>query len=482
MHDRAVASVSESDRPGIGPLHLDAPREELLDRAAAIVTDAWRSFDRFRPGQPPVDDLVRRLVALRLPEQPTPASEVLDDAATVLDRSLAQPRPRFFAFVGSSGLEIGVLGDLLASCFDVNLAAWAAAATEVEEQAVRWVGELVGFDAEAGAFTSGGTVSNVTALAAARERAVPGSRRDGLAGRKVAVYCSSEAHYSVIRSAELLGIGAANVRALPIDADRRLAPEAVAAAVDRDRRAGVVPVAVIATAGTTLTGAVDPLDALADVCTERGVWLHVDGAYGLPAAAVPEASALFAGLDRADSATVDAHKWLYLPKACGVVLVRRRADLAAALAHEEDYFPHERNEPHAVDITLEYSRPFRALKLWLAFRAHGAAAFRSAIARNLAQARLLHAEVEARPELESLCGPPPLSIVPFRHLGRGDADLDAHNAALVQALQDDGRVWVAPARVDGKTCLRPCIVNFRTTDDDVRALVELACELGARGA
>ena len=295
----------------------------------------------------------------------------------------------------------------------------------------------------------------------------------------MAVYCSSEAHYSVIRSAELLGIGAANVRALPIDGDRRLAPEAVTAAIDRDRDAGVVPVAVIATAGTTLTGAVDPLDALADVCTERGVWLHVDGAYGLPAAAVPETSALFAGLDRADSATVDAHKWLYLPKACGVVLVRRRADLAAALAHEEDYFPHERNEPHAVDITLEYSRPFRALKLWLAFRAHGAGAFRSAIARNLAQARLLHAEVEARPELVSMCGPPPLSIVPFRHLGRSDTDLDAHNAALVQALQDDGRVWVAPARVDGKTCLRPCIVNFRTTDDDVRALVELACELGA---
>jgi aromatic-L-amino-acid decarboxylase len=238
----------------------------------------------------------------------------------------------------------------------------------------------------------------------------------------------------------------------------------------------------VATAGTTLTGAVDPLDGLADVCGERGVWLHVDGAYGLPAAAVAETAPLFAGLERADSATVDAHKWLYLPKACGVVLVRRRAELAAALQHEEDYFPHERNEPHAVDITLEYSRPFRALKLWLAFRAHGAAAFRAAIDRNLRQARLLYEEVAARPELESLCGPPPLSIVPFRHLVRhlGGADLDEHNATLVRALQQDGRVWVAPARVDGQTCLRPCIVNFRTTDDDVRALVDLACELGAR--
>lgn len=459
------------------PLRLDAPREDVLARAAAIVAEAWQSFDQFRPGQPPVDDFVRRLVEQGLPETGAPANEVLGDAATVLDRSLAQTRPRFFAFVGSSGLEIGVLGDLLASCFDVNLAAWAAAATEVEEQAVRWVGELVGFPAETGAFTSGGTVSNVTALAAARERALPGSRRAGIRG-PVALYSSAEAHYSVVRAAELLGIGSASVRALPIDAARRLPPEAVAEAIDRDRAAGVVPVAVVATAGTTLTGAVDPLNGLADVCGERGVWLHVDGAYGLPAAAVPETAPLFAGLDRADSATVDAHKWLYLPKACGVVLVRRRSELAAALAHEEDYFPHERNEPHAVDITLEYSRPFRALKLWLAFRAHGAAAFRAAIGRNLRQARLLYEEVISRPELESLCGPPPLTIVPFRHTG--GVDLDAHNAALVRALQEDGRVWVAPARVDGRTCLRPCIVNFRTTDDDVRALVDLACELGAR--
>jgi aromatic-L-amino-acid decarboxylase len=294
----------------------------------------------------------------------------------------------------------------------------------------------------------------------------------------VTIYCSREAHYSVIRAAELLGIGGSYVRALPIDGQRRLAPESVAAAIDRDRAVGIVPLAVVATAGTTLTGAVDPIDGLADVCGERGVWLHVDGAYGLPAAAVPETAALFAGLDRVDSATVDAHKWLYLPKACGVVLVRRRAELAAALAHEEDYFPHERSEPHAVDITFEYSRPFRALKLWLAFRAHGAAAFRAAISQNLRQARLLFQEVEARPKLETLCGPPPLSIVPFRHLG--GHDLDLHNAALARALQDDGRVWVAPARVDGRICLRPCIVNFRTTDDDVRALVELACELAAR--
>ncbi len=369
-----------------------------------------------------------------------------------------------------------MLGDLLASCFDANLAVWAAAATEIEEQAIRWVAQFVGFPAGAGAFTSGGTVSNMTALAAARERAVPGSRRDGLGNVFPTLYCSDEAHYSIERAAELLGIGSGNVRSLPIDADRRLVPEAVEAAISADRAAGRTPIAVIATAGTTLTGACDPIDALADVSAEAGVWLHVDGAYGLPAASTPSAAHLFAGLDRADSVTLDAHKWLYLPKACGVLLVRNRGDLAQAFSHEEAYIPHERTG-HMVDITLEYSRPFRALKLWLAFRAHGAQAFREAVEDNLRQARLLFDLVVAHDALEPLCGPPPLSIVPFRHRGSG-GDVDAENARLVRALQEDGRVWVAPATIDGKVGLRPCFVNFRTTDDDVRALADIAVELG----
>jgi aromatic-L-amino-acid decarboxylase len=458
-------------------LRLDVSRDEALRRASAIVTDAWRSFDAARPTEPPLGARLEDVLRRGLPSSPAPALGVLDDAAQVLDASIAQPRPRYFAFVGSSGLEIGVLGDLLASCFDVNLAVWAAAASEVESQAVRWVAELVGYPAQAGAFTSGGTVSNMTALAAARERAVPGTRRDGLRHVTPTMYCSDEGHYSVQRAAEVLGVGEAGLRRVPADGERRLDPDALAAAIDADLAAGAVPVAVIATAGTTLTGAVDPLGAIANVCERRGVWLHVDGAYGLPAAAAPSAAHLFAGLERADSVTLDAHKWLYLPKACGVLLVRRRSDLAAALAHEEDYIPHERPDSHMVDITLEYSRPFRALKLWLAFRAHGADAFRAAVERNLEQARLLYRLVQERDELEAVCGPPPLSIVPFRHVG-ATGDLDAHNTRLVQALQMDGSVWVAPAVVDGKVCLRPCIVNFRTSDDDVRTLVDRACELG----
>jgi aromatic-L-amino-acid decarboxylase len=296
--------------------------------------------------------------------------------------------------------------------------------------------------------------------------------------RRLALYCSAEVHYSVVRAAELLGIGSSWVRALPIDGERRLRPEAVAEAIDADRGAGIVPIAVVATAGTTLTGAVDPIDALADCCAARGVWLHVDGAYGLPAARVPAAAPLFRGLERADSVTIDAHKWLYLPKACGIVLVRRRADLQAALGHEGAYLPHDREEGHAADITLEYSRPFRALKLWLALRVHGADAFRAAIERNLEQARLLYAAVLERPDLEPLPAVPQLSIVPFRHAPPGVDDLDAHNAAIVRRLQEGGEFWVAHARIDGRVYIRPCIVNFRTGDADVLAFVEHVDRLG----
>ncbi|MGZ5128899.1 MAG: pyridoxal phosphate-dependent decarboxylase family protein, partial [Actinomycetota bacterium] len=397
-------------------LRLDASREEALEHAAGLVAEAWRSFDRFRPEEPPLDERVLRLLGDALPEGPTPAHEALDDAARILDESIAQARPRYFAFIGSSGLEIGALADFLAHTYDINLAVDARAATQVEDQAVRWVAEFIGFPAEGGAFTSGGTISNVSALAAARERALPGSRHEGLAGRRVAVYCSEEVHYSVMRAVELLGIGSDNLHTIPLDGLRRMRPDALADAIDADVAAGVVPVAVVATAGTTLTGAIDPIDAVADVCEARGVWLHVDGAYGLPAASVGSRDTDFAGFQRADSCSVDAHKWLYLPKACGVVLAKDADALAGAFAHEQGYLPHQQHELHAVDITLEYSRPFRALKLWLAFRAHGAAQFRAAIARNLAEAELLYRHAQLTEDFEVMEAPPRLSIVPIRHV------------------------------------------------------------------
>ncbi|MDA8285441.1 MAG: aminotransferase class V-fold PLP-dependent enzyme [Actinomycetota bacterium] len=471
-------TLSPPPRPAVGdPLALPH-REEVLRHAASLVLDAWRSFDHPRAGQPPVTDDLRASLEGPLPEDPEVPGRALDHAARVLDASIAQSRPRFLAYVGSSGLEIGVLGDALMASHDVNVAVEAGGAGLLEAQAVRWASELVGFGAPGGIMASGGMISNLTALAAAREHALPGSRREGLGAHRLSLVCSSEVHYSVRRAAELLGIGTAGVRAVPIDARHRVDVAAVAEVLAADRADGVVPVAVVANAGSTLTGAVDDLAALADVCAAEGVWLHVDGAYGLPAAATKSKGHLFAGLERADSATVDAHKWMYVPKPCSVLLMRDTGALRRAFSHEETYMPHaEEASVHGVDLTLEYSRPLRSLKLWLALRVHGAAAVRGALERNLAQAAYLARLVDSDPSFE-LVLEPELSTVCFRYVPAGAGSGDAFHIALADAIQDDGDVYLAPARVDGRTCLRACFVNHRTTEDDVESVLPTVARVG----
>ncbi len=468
--------MTSSDTPDSG-LSLGGRRAAALARTSEHVLRAWREFDHAREVETVPSEQLRDLLREPLPEEPHDVIAMIDHAAEVLDASLAQSRPRYFGFIGSSGLEVGAIADLLAHSYDTNLAVDARAATDLEEQTRRWLADFLGFPATGGSFTSGGTISNLTALAAARESALPGSRRRGLEGARATLYCSREAHYSVTRAAELLGIGRERVRAVAIDAERRLVPEELERLIEADRAAGSTPVAVVATAGTTLTGAVDPLDAIADVCARQSVWLHVDGAYGLPAAVVASAAARFRGLARADSVTVDCHKWMYVPKACSAVLVRDGDALAATFAHDEAYMPHDGEHRNAVDSTLEYSRPLRALKLWMALATHGARAMREAVARNCDQAQLLYDLVGEHPELETLGSRPQLSIVPFRWIADCE-DPDAHNDALCAALQRDGRVFVSPATIDAHVYLRPCLTNFRTSDDDVRALVDVVLELG----
>src|SRR4051812_47863873 len=366
---------------------------ELVDRPAVLellsrhLSEAWASFDRPRPAEPQLSDELRERLATPLPDVPGDVECALTDATHVLDASVSPSRPLFAAYIGSTGLEAGVLAGALGIAYDVNLAASAGAVELLEEQALRWMAEFVGFPLRQGVFTSGGMTSNLTALLAAREYALPGARATGVGGRPAAVYCSEESHHSVVRAVEVAGLGSDAVRRIGLDAQRRMRVDELDAALRADREAGVTPVAVIATAGTTLTGAVDRLDAIADVCSAHGVWLHVDGAYGVPAAGVPSTAALFAGLDRADSVTVDAHKWMGVQKSCSLVMLGRDGALGTAFAHHEKYMLHAQDMANPVDNTLEYSRPVRSLKLWLAFRTYGAAAYRVWIERTLALAR-----------------------------------------------------------------------------------------------
>ena len=455
-----------------------ADRGAVLESLGRAIAEAWDSFERPRPEEPGLDGELERRLAGPLPELAENADQALADAAKILDESVSPSRPLYLAYVGSTGLEIGVLAAALTAAYDVNLAVTARAADLVERQALEWAGQFVGFPLAEGAFTSGGMTSNLTALLAARERALPDCRVRGFDGRRGALYCSEESHHSVIRAAEAAGLGSDAVRRLPIDDRRSLRTDELERAILADLGAGVIPVAVIANGGTTLTGSVDRLEPIASVCERLGVWLHVDGAYGLPAAATELVGDLFAGLERVDSVTLDAHKWLGLQKSCSLVLVRHAGVLEATFGHEEAYIRRDEVR-NAVERTLEYSRPLRSLKLWLAFRVHGAAAFRASIERTIEHARALAAAVGKHPELELLCEPT-LSTVCFRHAPAGVDDLDAHNVALAAAAQQDGRVYLAPALVDGKLCLRVCFVNFRTRSEDVTLLVEVVGELGGR--
>ena len=456
-----------------------ADRTAILSDLTRYLADAWNSFDHPRRAEPVADPgLLHRLQA-ELPETPSDPQAALSDAAHVLDASVSPARPLYLAYVGSTGLEIGVLASALTAAYDANLAVTAGAADLVDQQAVRWVAAFLGYPLGEGHFTSGGQTSNLTALLAARERALPGSRECGVDGRRAAVYCSEEAHQSVVRAVEAAGLGRRSVRRVPTDEHRRMRVDALVDAIARDQEQAITPLAVVATAGTTLTGAVDPLADLAAVCQRHEVWLHVDGAYGLPAAATATAGHLFSGLDRADSVTVDAHKWLGVQKSCSVVMVRRRGALRAAFGHEERYMLHDEDAANPVDYTFEYSRPFRSLRLWLSFRVHGAAQFRLWIEQTLRNAALLADHIRNDPAFE-LLHEPMLSTVCFRHVpaGMNPHLVDAHNQRLARTIQRDGRVFLAPAEIDGRTCLRVCFVNFRTTADDVALVLEVAAELG----
>lgn len=465
---------------------LDEPTvEEAIALMIAGVTRGWASVAAPRPTEPTLDDEVRRRLDDDMPVESEALAKGVADALAVLDASISPARPRYAAYVGSTGLRVGVLAQALTATYDVNLAAAAGPAEELEAQAVRWMGEFCGFGASAGAFTSGGMTSNLSALLAARERAMPGSREHGLRGRGGAVYCSEEAHSSIERAVEAIGLGRCGLRRVPIDAERRMDPDALDALLRADRRTGIAPVAVVATAGSTLTGAVDPLDALADCCDAHGaVWLHVDGAYGGLAARAASVSHLFQGLSRADSVALDAHKWLGLQKSCSLVLLRERRHLQAAFAHNASYMSDGSDAPvKPVDLTFEYSRPLRALKPWLALRAHGATALLDAIDATIALAREFHRQIIDRPQLQALHSPQ-LSTVCFRHVPDAaagqEAAITAHNAALAAAVQRDGRVYLASAVLDGRVCLRVSFVHFRATTADIGIILDAVEELGVQ--
>lgn len=388
---------------------------------------------------------------------------VLRDFETIADHS-RPPGKDFFGYVLGCNEEIGAIAELLAAVLHQNVTAWRSgpAAVAVERTVVSWLAEAVGCVGFTGSLCGGGSAANLMALAMAREAKAPANDEGA---QTCTLYASDQVHMSIDKAVALMGIGKRNLRRIPVDSDFRMRTDLLAVAVAEDRAAGKNPVAIIASAGTVNTGAIDPLPEIAALAQREKLWLHIDGAYGaLAAIAAPE---LFAGLNQADSLSLDAHKWLYQPLDCGCLLFRDAAAARKAFSASGDYVKVANTDPVEAfaffDETLELSRRFRALKLWMSLQYHGRAAFRSAIAGDIARAKLLTKLISAEPSLE-LVATGPLSAVCFRHRS-------ADNEAILQRVIENGRVYISNAAINGRFALRACFVNHRTQEDDVRAIV-----------
>ena len=418
-------------------------------------------------------------MAGRVDPLPPPEGRGLDEVLAhlredVLPYMSRLDHPGYFAFIPACGTWPGALGDLLASALNIYAGTWmeAAGPSQLELVVLDWFKDWIGYPRDAaGVLVSGGSAANMTALACAREALL------GAMTERVVVYFSDQGHSSMARAARLLGFRSDQVRVLPTDREQRMRVDALAAAIDAAAAAGREPRLVAAGAGSTNPGAVDPLPELAALCAERGLWLHVDGAYGAFAALSERGRAALRGIERADSVTLDPHKWLYQPFECGALLVRDGALLRRAFEIVPEYLQDaavDSGEVNFCDLGLQLSRGSRALKIWMSIQCLGLDAFRAAVDRCLDLAGHAQAHVEARPELE-LLSPARLGIVCFRRRGEpgdGEEDVAERNAALVAGFEATGRGLVSSTRLRGRYAVRLCVMNHTSTEADVEAVLD----------
>jgi aromatic-L-amino-acid decarboxylase len=440
--------------------------DELVDMLCAPGTPA---LQRATP-----EEMARRLPS-GAPEAPGDFDAILGDLRENVFPFMSRlDHPGYFAFIPACGTWPGVLGDFLAAGMNIYAGTWmeAAGPSQVELIVLDWFKEWIGYpDDAAGVLVSGGSAANITALACARE-ALLGPMTD-----RAVVYACDQSHSSVARAARLLGFRSDQVRVLPCDSRMRLRPDALAAAIDADARAGREPLFVAVAAGATNTGAIDPLPEIAAICRERGTWLHVDGAYGAFAALTDRGRTALRGIELADSVTLDPHKWLYQPFECGALLVREGRLLDQAFAIAPDYLKEAvgaEGEVNFCDRGLQLSRSSKAIKIWMSIRYFGLEAFRSAIDRCLDLALLAEHHVATRPELE-LMSPASLGIVCFRRRGEnGESEAAAarRNSGLVRAFEATGQGLVSSTQLHGRYAIRMCVMNHTSTAADVERVLD----------
>jgi len=422
-----------------------------------------------------------KMFAQELPEEGMgPAA--LDILGEVLDAS-RPPSPRFFGYVLGSGEPIAAAADLLASVLNQNATAWRSgpAAAAIEQLVTQWLGEAIACPGFVGIMTGGGSSANLSALAMARESRLlaneHGIREPGT------MYASTEAHMSIPKAVALLGIGREQLRLIRCDEKFRIRTDLLRHSIAADMAKGKRPIAIVGTAGTVTTGSIDPLREMAAIAKEAGAWFHIDGAYGaLAAIALPRD---FDGMDLADSISLDPHKWLYQPLDCGCLLYRDRSLARRTFSFTGDYAKPVQEHPVEsfafFEQSVELSRRFRALKLWLSLRYHGLANFRAQIQNDLDCAQHLASLIEKNEEL-ALLAPVPLSAVCFRYLPQSpalsDVQVDELNLRILTQILRRGRVYFSNATIGGRFALRACIVNHRTTRADVEEVVDEVVAVG----
>ena len=465
------------------------------------LVDDLADFLNALPSRPVSPDATPTSLRATLGQRPLPEDgadpEALLAHATqlMLAHSVFNGHPRFMGYITSSAAPLGSLAELLAATVNPNCGSWGLSpvATLIEEQTVAWIGQLVGApEGSGGLLVSGGNMANMVGFWAARTaKASWDTRQHGLdapgASRLVA-YCSAETHTWIQKAADLSGLGTSAVRWIPVDGQRRLDVAALTERIARDRAAGFTPFLVVGTAGTVSTGAVDPLRALSILCKTEGLWFHVDGAYGAPAVVAPGAPDDLRAMREADSIAVDPHKWLYAPLEAGCALVRDPANLRGAFAYTPAYYHFDSGDaappPNYYEFGPQNSRGFRALKVWLALQQVGRRGYETMIGEDIRLSRTLFDLATAHPELEAATQG--LSITTFRYVPAGVSRddpgandlLNALNSRILDRLLQSGRAYVSNAMLDGRFLLRSCIVNFRTSEPDLRELVDAVVEIG----
>jgi aromatic-L-amino-acid/L-tryptophan decarboxylase len=459
------------------PLDLDHDTMRRLGHLVADTVADHLSTLRDQPAYATLDTAsAERLIERQAPTQGADFETLL---ATLRDRvfphAAREPHPGFIAYVPSCPTFPAVLGDWLATGFNFFAGVWPVAAgpNEIELVVLDWFRQWLGMpEGTNGLLTSGGSGANLTAMIAARHRVTAG---DASIIAKLTVYASDQVHSSVTRAAWLAGVPRDHVRSLPTDDEFRLRVDALSESIARDRAMGLHPLMVVANAGTTNTGSVDPMHEIADLCAQENVWLHVDAAYGGFAVLTDIGRRALAGIERADSVTLDPHKWLFIPFECGCLLARDPSRLKAAFQIFPEYLADAQTGHEAVnfaDYGEQLTRYARAIKVWMSVSYFGTDAIRDAIDRGMTLARRLEERIHETPGLE-IVSPARFGVVCFRARSKDvdGAALDALNERVLARVVRNGRYFVSSTRLRGAFALRACILGFRTAEEDIDGLV-----------